>query len=1024
MTWRGTLPAACWEAREATAIIPVEAESASNGVFLATHTSIPILLRDRVDSAVGGTIVDEHNLRRAVEELPADQPIIPILGKSGTGKSHLIRWLRINLKPNDATRLIFVPKHRMSLRGILELILEHATSERAAELRAKVAAASDAAADETTAQLRLRNELAVLVETRGADKDGTPEENDLRAFLASAEGLPALLGDPVFRRRLLADNGPIARLVREKLSGKGSEDKEDAFGFTAADLDLSVDDVSKAGVDAASVASALASDAPLRDLAAKMLNEQLGPAVSEVFGIGGDDLKQLLVELRLDLHLQGLELLLLIEDFSIFQGIQGGLIDAITLLPTETLALCPMRVVMAVTTGYFVNQMPETVYTRTYKVFDLELPADKTAPFDPARFAARYLNAVRVGSQEIDKHRTGERPEPNQCLQCPVRDKCHQAFGEVEGVGLFPFSRTALDRAIRSQSKGDAFVARDVLTRVLRPVLHRDQTELDEGRFPSTGFESDFRTGALDILDNVEDQVRLRTPGDPALSERRVRMVRFWGPGHGPQNLHPTIHEAFAIPPLPDLITEQQTLPLQPPAQEPVRPLDGTQTPIVVDPPLPPLTPPPARPSPAASKPPLVQAVDEWHKTGQLVQSHRNDLRKIVHTAIIGCLGLEDGFGGDSGDWVRARAELAPSFDANTSIALDGSGLQTALISIDHRNVEDVRVLRALAWVNAKESWENVEQGDALQSLCVNKVQEWADSVSASLLPAQGDDAELARLVHALLSVSRVLGIADSYKSDALSRVKALFARPSKLADPVQRPYIRRLQDRYTSADPKADRNLLQRRLLRLTSYRQGTGKPLAIDLPRLVRAIRDDAAEAPWPAHVPEQIRKVADDVKKRTTMLDPVLDETRRLVPDVSDLGGDVAEVAHALNTLLSDLAALGRSANSINPSALHDAVKSVKAGDLKKVTDLRKGLDAWPTLTADQRLRLMTLDEGPALRIRAWLDPALEAVNALEQQLQAGPASEAQREYDETLQRLVAGLETLSREVMDVVGPEGGA
>lgn len=1023
MTWRGTLPAACWEAREAPAIIPVEAESTSNGVFLATHTSIPILLRDRVDSAVGGTIVDEHNLRRAVEELPPDQPIIPILGKSGTGKSHLIRWLRINLKPNDATRLIFVPKHRMSLRGILELILEHATSERAAELRAKIAAASDAAADEATAQLRLRNELAVLVETRGADKDGTPEENDFRAFLASAEGLPALLGDPVFRRRLLADNGPIARLVREKLSGKGSEDKEDAFGFAATDLDLSVDDVSKAGVDAASVASALASDAPLRDLAAKMLNEQLGPAVSEVFGIGGDDLKQLLVELRLDLHRQGLELLLLIEDFSIFQGIQGGLIDAITLLPTETLALCPMRVVMAVTTGYFVNQMPETVYTRTYKVFDLELPADKTAPFDPARFAARYLNAVRVGSQEIDNHRTHERPEPNHCLQCPVRDKCHQAFGEVEGVGLFPFSRTALDRAIRSQSKGDAFVARDVLTRVLRPVLHRDQTELDEGRFPSTGFESNFRTGALDILDNVEDQVRLRTPGDPELSERRVRMVRFWGPGHGPQNLHPTIHEAFGIPPLPDLSTEQQTSPHQPPAQESVRPMDGTQTAPAVDLPTPPpFTPPSASPSPAVSNPPLVQAVDKWHNSGKLLQSHRNDLRKIVHSTVIGCLGLEDGYGGDSGDWTKGKVELAPSFDANTSIALDGSALQTALISIDHRNVEDVRVLRALAWVNAKGSWEDVPQGDALQILCVNRVQQWADSVSAFLLPSEGDDIELGRLAHALLSVSKVLGITDSYKSEPISRIKALFASPSKLADPVQRLHMRRLQDRFI--DPNKDLNTLQQRLLRLTSYRQGAGKPLAIDLSRLVRAMRDEAAEAPWPEHVPEQIRKVADDIKKRTTMLDPMLDETRRLVPDVSDLGGDVAQVAQALNTLLSDLAARAQSSHSINLPALHEAAKSVRASDLKKVTDLTEGLDAWPALSADQRLRLMTTDERPALRIRAWLDPALEAVSVLEQKLNVGLASEAQREYDETLQRLVVGLETLSREVMDVAGSEGGA
>ncbi|MEU2585644.1 protein DpdH [Streptomyces avermitilis] len=1032
MTWRGTLPAACWEAREAPAIIPVEAESTSNGVFLATHTSIPIVLRDQVDSAIGGTVVDEHGLRRAVEELPADQPIIPILGKSGTGKSHLIRWLRINLKPDDSTRLIFVPKHRMSLRGILELILEHATSERAAELRAKVAAATDAAADETTAQLRLRNELAVLVETRGADKDGTPEENELRAFLASAEGLPALLGDPVFRRRLLADNGPIARLVREKLSGKGSEDKEDAFGFSAADLDLSVDDVSKAGVDAASVASALASDAPLRDLAAKMLNEQLGPAVSEVFGIGGDDLKQLLVELRLDLHKQGLDLLLLIEDFSIFQGIQGGLIDAITLLPTETLALCPMRVVMAVTTGYFVNQMPETVYTRTYKVFDLELPADKTAPFDPAGFAARYLNAVRVGSKEIDKHHledrevldqeTDERPESNHCLQCPVRDKCHQAFGEIGGIGLFPFSKTALDRAIRSQSKGDAFVARDVLTRVLRPVLQRDQLELDEGRFPSTGFANDFHTGALDVLDNVEDHVQLSTPGDPALSERRIRMVRFWGPGHGPQNLHPTIHEAFAIPPLPDLTTDQHTLPQSPARQEPSRPSDRPQTPLGGDVVFPP--PPPAQASASASKPSLVQAVDDWHKTGELIQRHRTELRKIVHAAVIGFLGLEDGYGGDSGDWTKGRVEFTPSFVVDTSIALDGSGLQTALVSIDHRNVDDVRVLRALAWVNAEGSWEDVPQGDALQSLCMNRVQEWADSVSAFLLPSEDDDAELGRLAHALLTVSKAVGVADSYKSDALSRVKALFVSPRKLADAAERPLTRRWQDRFIGAESKADRDLLQQRLLRLTSYRQGAGKPLAIDLPRLLRAMRDDAAAAAWPEHVPEPIRNVVGNIEKRITMLDPLLGETRRLVPDVSDLGGDVAEVAHALNTLLSDLAALGQSANSINPSSLHDAAKSVKASDLKKVTDQNAGLDAWPTLTADQRLRLMTLDEGPALRIRAWLDPALEAVKVLEQKLQAGPASEAQREYDETLQRLVAGLETLSREVMDVAGPEGGA
>jgi len=109
VSWRGTLPAACWNGQEASAIIPVEAESTSDGVFLATHSTIPITQRDQVDNARGGAVVDEQALLRAVQEQPADQPIIPILGKSGTGKSHLVRWLRAHLETKDSTRLIFVP---------------------------------------------------------------------------------------------------------------------------------------------------------------------------------------------------------------------------------------------------------------------------------------------------------------------------------------------------------------------------------------------------------------------------------------------------------------------------------------------------------------------------------------------------------------------------------------------------------------------------------------------------------------------------------------------------------------------------------------------------------------------------------------------------------------------------------------------------------------------------------------------------------------------------------------------------
>ena len=310
--------------------------------------------------------------------------------------------------------------------------------------------------------------------------------------------------------------------------------------------------MNRAGQAAREVAGALTSDPAFRELAATMINEQLGPSVSEVFGIGGDDLKQILTDVRVELDKQGLELLVLIEDFSIFQGIQGGLIDAITLISTETQKLCPMRVVMAVTTGYFVNQMPETVYTRTYRVFDLDLPDGVEASFNPAGFAGSLPQCRARRSRGTGRGpRTRRRTRRTPASSARSTPRAMPAFGEVDGYGLFPFNAAALDRAIRSQSTDGSFRR----SRCARPgcfgrscIAIRPRST--HGRFPSEGFATEFRTGADDRLANIEDQVKLQTPGDEELTERRVRLVRFWGSGTGAENLAPTIHAAFDIAPV------------------------------------------------------------------------------------------------------------------------------------------------------------------------------------------------------------------------------------------------------------------------------------------------------------------------------------------------------------------------------------------------------------------------------------------------------------------------------------------
>jgi hypothetical protein len=89
---------------------------------------------------------------------------------------------------------------------------------------------------------------------------------------------------------------------------------------------------------------------------------------------------------------------------------------------------------------------------------------------------------------------------------------------------------------------------------------------------------------------------------------------------------------------------------------------------------------------------------------------------------------------------------------------------------------------------------------------------------------------------------------------------------------------------------------------------------------------------------------------------------------------------------------------------------------------VETIRGELHRWDELNADDRLRLLTTDwERPVARVRDWLAPARTAIAALESNLQAGPASDAQRAYDAVRHDLIQNLEALAVTVAGITGPE---
>ena len=99
----------CWTSSNVTATIPTEAATPSDAVLLATHA--PLRIRRQAGAVVDDSakLVTESDV---LDEFLTKEPnngvlVAPVLGESGAGKSHLIRWVnaKIPTKTGPAGRL-------------------------------------------------------------------------------------------------------------------------------------------------------------------------------------------------------------------------------------------------------------------------------------------------------------------------------------------------------------------------------------------------------------------------------------------------------------------------------------------------------------------------------------------------------------------------------------------------------------------------------------------------------------------------------------------------------------------------------------------------------------------------------------------------------------------------------------------------------------------------------------------------------------------------------------------------------
>lgn len=616
----------CWNLDRVRRVMDVEATQPPPHLFLATHHPVAMYRQELIEAPSRVAYDEERFFKDFLAE--KDFAFVPVLGGSGTGKSHLIRWLAANIKSTDNRKVLLIPKIGTNLKDIIGLILEGMEGKKFDEYRDRLNRAASTLT-ETQARVQLLNQLAAAVGDNG--KRDRTKLTDEQNYLV--DELDSLLYDPFFREHWLKDGGIIHRLVIHTLGHRDTvEIVEERRQFSIDDLPLNVLDLQKAGKQAQEFYSFLIGDDEIQKASVDWLNRHLDEAIIQVLNLGREDLQRLMREVRETLAEQGIELVLLIEDFAKLQGIDREVLEAVLARPQQPggKRLCAIRTALACTTGYF-QGLIDTVQQRvTFSVnLDIGTVSDQSliTQADIQQFVTRYLNAARLEDEvifnwanSIDREEDSERePLVSACSECEYRQACHAGFGDVNGMGLYPFTTKALEQMLRRVNPGD-FNPRILIKDVLKYTLENSLDDIRKGRFPSVSLREHFGRMRLSAIFQADIKAK-----DPQNFERREILLDLWDDSNELCDLPAEVHTAFNLPPLGVKIQQTRIPPVVPRTKESQKKYKITSESL-------PDTQENEIPDALAEK---LKDLDRWNNQKFLNQDVAKDLREFIFPALV-----------------------------------------------------------------------------------------------------------------------------------------------------------------------------------------------------------------------------------------------------------------------------------------------------------------------------------------------------------------------------------------------------
>ncbi len=548
----------CWDPGTVRQVINPFAEHISDSLFRAVHSDWNLNVSQPVGKSFQSITEAAWNeltpSQFLADFLRIERPhaLAAILGETGSGKSHLVHWMRLNIRPDEQRLVLVVPKSGTSLRAIVKMIIENLPKEEQQSFLDTLQSAGDGAQNRSDQKQQLLNDLAQVIREEVLAPDADEVEQELVTYL------PHLFQDPHMRAtHFLADNTVTAEIVDHIFAPSHAQDRPDRRRkFVETDLPLGGIDFANASKQARDAMHIIEVDPTTHlQLAIKIINRNLDRAVARTLSFSGDRVEELMAQLRTYLKRQGKELVLLVEEFARLQGIDRALLQAITSHGDER--QCKMRSAIAVSTGFF-ESVAETAYMRTTHIVDMNRSAGRTggqnvSPASLSQFASRYLNAVRLGLSEIDRWNEtadpGEKP-PSHCSKCPYQGECHETFGAKDDYGLYPFTPDALwNSALRADASSmpESMNPRVLQNNLLVEVLDNFGETIRNGTFPP-----------IKLLEKLGGVKELPLAAQSQLQSRNPQSYQRWeaflelydGTGEI-KNLDAHLREAFDVPEIP-----------------------------------------------------------------------------------------------------------------------------------------------------------------------------------------------------------------------------------------------------------------------------------------------------------------------------------------------------------------------------------------------------------------------------------------------------------------------------------------